>query len=177
MKPGIYVEALRLLEAREALEDSHLVPALASDILAVERELGAELPQQYEDFLRHAGCGVEHGGLAIWYHLDLTRPGNLIDVNRQLREDSLAALRRAGHSTRRFPRGFMAIYDSCDGELFGYLQRGHYFLPEIIAWDVEELTTRKIASDLYEFLAQNIKVDVDELDLELTPPLVEALAE
>lgn len=79
-----------------------------SEIISVENELRVELPKQYEDFIAEVGVGEEYGGLAVWLHLDLTQHGNLVEVNKRLWGGGV------------IPRSMIAVYDSMDGELYGF---------------------------------------------------------
>lgn len=153
VKPRDYIKCLELLSERDALPASELYPALTTDVLTVERELGVELPEDYEDFLTIVGSGPEFGGVAWWYHLDITRPGNILEVNHELAKEQAQLMRKAGKAPSDFPNGFLAIYDACDGEVFGFERdtKGK-FLPHVIAWDTEDYTSQRIADDLCGFL-------------------------
>jgi hypothetical protein len=153
MKPCEYLDCLEIIAARDDMPHSELHPVLATDILTVERELGAELPETYEEFLTDVGAGNEFGGTAWWYHFDITRPGNLLEATRTFAEEQIRALRDAGRPIRQFPSGFLAIYDPCDGEIFGFrLNGGSRYDDAVWAWDTDDLTQRRVADDFCAFL-------------------------
>ena len=153
MKPRDYLQCLELITLRDDLSPSELHPALTTEVLTIERELGAELPEAYEEFLTEVGCGCEFGGVAWWYHLDITRPGNLLEVNQHLVREQAQAMRQIGRSPTEFPTGFLAVYDPCDGEVFGFqLNGGGRYAPAVWAWDTEEFELREVAPDMCHFL-------------------------
>jgi hypothetical protein len=164
MKPEVYLECLQLVAARDSLPPSDLHPVLATDIYTLEREIGASLPDQYEDFLREAGCGEEHGGLSRWHHLDITRPGNLIEINHEFAHQQIKRMRSEGISVSRFPRALFVVYDPCDGEVYGFMQDSSRFNPQVVAWDTDEFTLRTVAQSFAEFLEYVSDCDEEELE-------------
>jgi hypothetical protein len=165
MHPTVYCECLAYVARRDGLAESDLRPVLASDVLTIEHELGAQLPEQYEDFLRSVGVGCEYGGLSWWWHLDVTRPGNLLEKNHRLVGEQLRELRKMGLARDKYPAGFLAIYDPCDGEVFGFLRCPETcFLPKVVAWDTEEFTLSTVAPDFNHFLDYLADCDPEELE-------------
>lgn len=153
MKALQYREHLVKTSRLEKLPTSSLRPVLATDILAVERELGAQLPEQYEEFLTEVGVGDEYGGLSVWYHLDITRPGNLLDVNEHLAEDQTNQMKKEGLPPSRYPKDFLAIYDGKDGQVYGFLRsQAARFFPQVNAWDQEGFNLVSVAIDFEHFL-------------------------
>lgn len=154
IEPLVYLECLKLVSERDDLAASDLKPIMINEVLAVEDELGTSLPEQYEDFLTKVGAGTEYGGLSTWYHLDLTRHGNLLQRNKDLKRNKGA---------ERSPNGFFAIYDPCDGSLIGFNRSNGVFDPEIVIWSVEE-GVEVIADDFCEFLRDNVDCSVAEIE-------------
>lgn len=152
MRPAVYYECLQLIATRDRLDRSDLHPVMLSQIIAIEDELGAHLPDQYEDFILEAGVGTEHGGLASWYHLDLTRPGNVIAENARLRSSQAKEMRERGRKRCRFPKGFLAIYDPHEGEVFGFVRDGNSYGVEVFLWDLDEYYLELAYDSFAEFL-------------------------
>jgi hypothetical protein len=165
MRPAVYLECLELIAARDGLDECKLQPVMLSQIMAVADELGAQMPDQYEDFLLEVGAGMEHGGLARWYHLDVTRPGNLLDANERLRQSQAEEMRAHGRKKARFPKEFLAVYDPCEGEVFGFMRSGGEFGSAVYLWDLEEHYLERIADDFCEFLGTLVDCSAEEVDL------------
>lgn len=152
MHPTQYLDKLTDLSEQDHLPLSELRPVPATDIMAVERELGFELPSQYIDFLCLVGVGSELG-VARWHHLDLGRSGNLLSLREEWRHPQLEAMRAARVKMSRLPRGFLPIYDPCDGEVFGLVPASrHKFKQAVYCWDTETFELWEVAKDFNDFL-------------------------
>lgn len=127
---------------------SILRPALATDVMAIEREIGASLPNQYQDFLVKAGTGVEYGGLAVWYHLDLMMSGNIIEASKDMTDEAKKSLRAADQSPKKIPKDILVISDRCDGSYLCLRLSGNSYNEAIWIWDSEDLSFEKLADDL-----------------------------
>jgi len=154
LDPLVYLECLKIVAERDNLAQSELHPIMINEVLAVEDELGIPLPEQYEDFLMKAGAGTEYGGLATWYHFDLTLTGNLLEKNVEIQH------RRRGEKP---PGDFLAVYDPCDGSLIGYQAQNGSYSTELFIWSKED-GIESLSDDLYSFLAENIDCDGAELE-------------
>ncbi len=152
--PDLYQRCLRWVESRDSLRPSSFIRAQLAEIIALEEELRASLPSQYEEHLLRVGSGEEHGGLAFWFHLDRTRSGNIIDCNRLLQIDELAPC----------PKDFLAVYDSLEGEYFGFRRQGRGYSPEVFCWCPEEGRLLSFASDLADFYRQMIDCSGTEIE-------------
>lgn len=141
--PELYEMCLRWISWRDGLEESTFAPAQLADIFAVEEELGESLPGSYEEHLLHLGSGQEYGGLATWLHIDLAKSGNI------LAEDQ--------------PSGFLPIYDSHEGELFGYYRNGSPFSERIFVWEGEG-STEECFSSLGEFYRDRLDCTDEEIE-------------
>lgn len=138
MTPEEYLDFLEL--SREATDqESYLRPAQLTQIFDVEEQLGVKLPKQYEEFLTSVGCGEEHGGMGRWYHLDLTRPGNVVEISRHIPRGSRAS-------------GMLPIYDAYDGDIYGFLPNSNGFYPQVHVFDSEAGEMKKVSEDLEGFL-------------------------
>lgn len=168
MKPLLYKGCLDLISQRDGLEVSELVPMMLSDIMIFEEELKAEFPKEYEEFLVRVGGGLELGGLAEWFHLDLSVENNLIDANRKLFQQE----------DYNPPKNFLAVYDAKDGSFFGFQKKGSAFQSTVMMWDSEDKIFEPYAENLYEFLEQNVDCSEEEIeaiqtnlqDILLNPP-------
>lgn len=165
MRPAVYLECLKLIAERDQLEPCDLQPVTLSSILAVEDELGAHLPDQYEDFLLQLGAGEEHGGLARWYHLDITRPGNLLEANEKLREAQTTEMRAHGRRRASFPKEFLAVYDPREGEVFGFMRDGQSYGASVYVWDMEDYFLEQAADDFSSFLESLVDCSPEEIEL------------
>ena len=153
MNPTEYLEHLQSCAERDGLAGSDLRPCSSADIMSVEREVGMSLPEEYVDFLCQVGAGEEHGGLARWFHLDMTRPGNVIDHSHTVMSEQLGRLRDNGQPTSRYPKNMLVAYDACDGVLYGFVPNSHStYKPGVFCWDCDELALEKVADSFYEFL-------------------------
>jgi hypothetical protein len=123
----------------EGYSSASLHPVQATQIFAVESQLGVNLPEQYETFLTTVGTGEECGGVGRWYHLDIMSTGNIIEMSGQIPGDGDAA-------------GMLVIYDSCDGDLYGFLPDKARFRPEVFAWDGDVGEMRPVAESFEAFL-------------------------
>lgn len=161
MKPAAYYECLRQTAERDGLDPSDLQAVAVMDILNMERALGFNLSEAYEEFLYAVGVGPVYGGLAEWLHLDITLPRNVLEVSRDLAAQ-MAPATRAAYDRNTFPRDFLAIYDGCDGDLFGLrpAATGGEYRPQIYAWNTEDLELREVAPDFESFL--DYLTDCDE---------------
>lgn len=155
MLPDLYHRCLRWVEERDRLRPSSLVRAQLAEIIALEDELGASLPAQYEAHLLHFGAGTEHGGLAFWFHLDRTRSGNILDCNEQLQRSN----GRPGA-----PKDFLAVYDSRDGEFFGFRKQGSSYGPEVFSWTSEEHKCHLHCPDLGSFYFDRIDLSFEDIE-------------
>lgn len=162
MEPRVYAECLKVSAARDELAPSDLHPVMMNEIMAVEDELGVDLPEQYESFLVTVGAGAEFGGLAHWYHCDLAREGNLIRVNTCLWHGE-----RKGCNGSRFdartPRDFLAVYDPCDGSLIGFRRKNGRFHPDVFSWDPDDGGLVPVTDDFCSFLAGNVDLDPEAI--------------
>jgi hypothetical protein len=123
----------------EGFSSASLHPVQATQIFAVESQLGVNLPEQYETFLTTVGTGEECGGVGCWHHLDIMSPGNILEASTQVPRDSHAS-------------GMLVIYDSYDGEIYGFLPDKSRYRPEVYAWDQEGGDMRKVADSFENFL-------------------------
>lgn len=164
MNPVVYAECLELISERDNLPASALYPVTLPEVMAIEEELGASLPDHYEEFVLEAGVGAELGGLAEWFHLELTRPGNLIEANRDLAREQAASIRKQGAGVS-YPTDFLAVYDPREGEVFGFLRGDGDYEPAVYQWDLEEFRLERVADDLYSFLDELVDCDEDEVAL------------
>lgn len=154
MQPGVYLQCLKLVAERDGLGPSELAPVAIADILALEQELGMQLPPAYEEFLTVVGVGEEHGGLGVWFHLDLGRTGNLLEVN-----ESLAERHRL-----RLPENFLIFYESRGDAFYGFPSaRKRRYSDEVYVLDPEEDKPQPFAADLGEFLEANTDCDEEEI--------------
>lgn len=103
---------------------------------------------------------MEYGGLAIWYHIDLMLPGNIIDASKNLVRQAHQAL---GGFKDKLPGDILTISDRCDGTYLCLRKSGSNYLPTIWIWDSEELIFEMFAANLEEALT-NI-CDCSEEDL------------
>ena len=156
MIPDLYRRCLSWVEKRDGLQPSSLIRAQLAEILSLEEELRASLPAAYEEHLLHFGAGFEHGGLALWFHLDRTRSGHILQCNDLLRR----ANGRPG-----CPRDFLAVYDSRDGSFFGFRKQGGEYGPEIFSWSREEGRCQKYCDGLADFYRDRIDLSSDEIEL------------
>ena len=153
MRPSDYLNYLTDTAEKEGLPASDLRPCSSVDISSVEHEAGMHLPSQYIDFLCEVGTGKEYGGLSCWLHLDVTRPKNVIEFSRATREDQLEALKETGGSANGYPKGLLIVYDSNDGQLYGFrANSGSTYLDGVFCWDTDDLSLEKVADSFYEFL-------------------------
>lgn len=156
MEPGVYLRCLELVAERDKLEPCDLAPVAIADILAVEQELGMQLPSAYEDFLTAVGVGEEHGGFGVWFHLDLGRTGNLLEVNEALAERFKV----------RSPKRFLAFYESRGDAFYGFAaDRGRRYGDEVFVLDPEIGKPQLFAADLGEFLEANTDCSEEEIQL------------
>lgn len=155
MNPKLYKSCLDFLAERDQLKRSEWKPVMLNDLLTLENELGAELPKQYEEFLLKAGVGLELGGLAEWYHLDLSVDNNLIEANSTIRKEN-------GNVP---PDNFLAVYDLKDGIYLGFEKGNSYYSPELMAWDVEDGSYEVEANCLFDFLGENVDCTEDEIEI------------
>jgi hypothetical protein len=149
LEPELYKECLRLIAERDGLADCSFIPAQMTEIISIEEELGMPLPGEYQEYLLRVGVGEEHGGLAIWYHLDVGRSGNLLEQ----REKPAAKEKR-----------FLPIYDSLDGEVFGFCQNGVAFQEGIFCLYEEEKDLEDAYSSFSEFLKDNLDCTEEEVE-------------
>lgn len=155
MKANFYKACLNFLAKRDDLPKSEWRPVMLSDVMTIEKELNTQLPREYEEFLIQAGVGLELGGLAEWYHLDLSVSNNLIEANEFIR----------GEFEFTPPTGFLAVYDLRDGSYLGFEKEDMIYKPGFYAWDSEDGSYEKEANSLGEFLADNIDCTAEELEL------------
>lgn len=132
--------------------------------MAIEREIGASLPTQYQDFLVEAGTGVEYGGLAVWYHLDLMMTGNIVEASNNVVRQAKEALRLASRSPKQIPCDILAISDRCDGSYLCLRRSGNSYNEAIWIWDSEDLAFEKLADNLEEALS--LICDCQEAEME-----------
>lgn len=155
MDPSLYKACLNYLAERDQLKRSEWKPVMLNDVITLENELGAEFPKQYEEFLIKAGVGLELGGLAEWYHLDLSVGNNLIEANDKIR--------KAANGSAP-PKDFLAIYDLKDGVYLGFEKEHEHYLPELMVWDSEEESYEVEAECLFYFLAENVECSEEEIE-------------
>ena len=158
MSPDKYVDHLDTGSLREGLPVSELRPCSAADITSFEREMGMSLPDQYVDFLCRVGAGDEFGGLARWFHLDLTRPGNIITRSAALVAEQARLLQAAGAPVGQLPDDILFFYDPHDGALYGFLPASDSdsdaeYQPAVFLWDCEEFSLEEVSSNLFGFLS------------------------
>ena len=154
MNPAEYLDHLDRGSLREGLPASELRPCFAADVMSVEREVGMSLPEQYVDFLCQVGVGDEFGGLARWFHLDLTRPGNIIAHSEALAAEQLRLMEETGVPAQHFPKGILFFYDSHDGVLYGFLPASDSsYKPAVFLWDCEEFVLEEAADNFFTFLS------------------------
>lgn len=166
MTPERYLECLELISLEHGLERSRLLPVMSIDLMAVERELNMTLPQQYVSFVEKIGCGEEFGGVSLWLHFDISMPGNVIDRSRALARQVQDAPRR-GRGAKRLPRGFFAFYDSCEGDIYGFVPvSAGTFSPEVYAWNTEVGELSRVTDSFDKFLDYLVE-DYVELDDDL----------
>lgn len=132
-----YRDYLDACTAQEGMGASVLLPVQSTQILDVETQLGGNLPEQYETFLTQIGVGEECGGVGLWFHLDITSPGNVLEASEQVARSGTAML---------------VVYDAYDGELYGFLPAAKGFQPEVHAWTSETGEMRLVADQLEDFL-------------------------
>jgi SMI1-KNR4 cell-wall len=153
MNPGEYLNHLERSAERMHLASSDLRPASDVDITSVEREVGLSLPEDYVDFICRVGTGKEHGGTAEWFHVDITRPGNIIDHSHSIMKQQIKRLRDSGTPVSRYPKGMLVIYDACDGFLYGFVPNtGSTYKPGVYSWDCDDMQLDKVADTFEEFL-------------------------
>lgn len=151
MLPEQYREHLQVAAETLGLPVCDLRPAQTADLLTVERTIGMTLPQEYVAFLLEVGCGEEFGGLSLWHHFDLTLAGNTLEASHELAAHAPRAPRSQPH--RRLPRGFLPIYDSLDGSVYGYIPRSsNEYERQIYVWDTDANELRQVADDFAGFL-------------------------
>jgi hypothetical protein len=155
MKANFYKACLNFLAKRDGLPKSEWRTVMLSDVMTIEKELSAQLPREYEEFLIQAGVGLELGGLAEWYHLDLSVSNNLVEANEFIRKEFQFTP----------PSAFLAVYDLRDGIYLGFEKEGITYKPEFYAWDSDNGSYEKEADSLSEFLADNIDCTAEELEL------------
>lgn len=153
MYPPEYLEYLERCRKKEGLAKSDLRPCSAADVMSVERETGVSLPEEYVDFLCQVGAGEEHNGLACWYHLDITRPGNVVNHSHVVMTEQIQAMREAGVPVTRYPKNMLLIHDPCDGVIYGFVPNsGSTYKPGVYCWDLEEFELEQISECFGEFL-------------------------
>jgi hypothetical protein len=152
-----YLEYLEIYAQDEHVKLA-LRPVQMSQIFELVAQLKIELPKQYETFLTTVGCGEECGGMGLWYHLDLTSPGSVLERSRGIPSTSPA-------------KGMLAIYDSYDGDIYGFLPGKRSFRPQVHALNTETNELHKVADNFEDFLDCLTGGDVDdeEIDLAFTP--------
>ena len=148
MDPAKYKECLSLLSWRDQLSPSSLRPTATTNVIAIERELKASFPRQYEKFLVEAGCGHEHGGLAIWHHLDLMLPGNILEASRIIWDEIQSSPQK-----NEVPEGILVISDRCDGTHLCLRRSGSSYLEPVWLWDSETWLFEKLANNLNKALS------------------------
>jgi hypothetical protein len=154
MTAADYLERLEKCAVRDKLPPSELRPCSSADIMSVEHEVGMTLPSEYVDFLCQVGTGKEFGGLAIWFHLDLTRPGNVLECSQRLMHDQTQTMSEAGIDAEHYPEGLLIFYDPCDGGMYGFLPASDsVYHPHVYFWDCETHELEQVADNLYIFLA------------------------
>ena len=155
MEPLLYKYCLDKISERDKLAPSEWNPVMLNDIITFENELKAELPKEYEEFLIAIGGGLELGGLAEWYHLDLSLKNNLIEANNKLLNHS---------EEHNPPKGFLAVYDCKDGTFFGFQRKHNTYLSDFMIWDSYDNDYEKYADNLFLFLDQNIDCSTEEIE-------------
>ncbi len=147
-----YRDCLDLVAERFDLDPSNLKPVMATDIFAVERALGMNLPSPYATFLEEVGAGEEFGGLSTWLHCDLLREGNVVQIGRDLLASARERMARP-RGSKRLPPGFLPVYDDRDGLIYGFAPRdSHNYDDQVFAWDMEEMEMKSISPTFAEFL-------------------------
>jgi len=156
MRPGVYLHCLEICAERDGLVPPQLVPVSLADVIAVQSELSMTLPGAYEEFLVTVGVGEEHGGLGVWFHLDLGRTGNLLEANEGMAE---------AHGLPS-PKRFLAIYESRGEGYYGFAaRRGGRYREQVSFYDLDSGEFEEVAGDLFEFLESN--VDCNEREIEI----------
>lgn len=157
MEPLVYAECLKLASERFDIAPSDLQRVMINEVMALEDEIGADLPEQYEAFLTDVGVGQEFSGLGYWFHCDLAREGNLLRVN--------GKLWRGQHQQyeRRMPAEFFAVYDPCDGTLIGFKRENGSFGAPVYCWHPETNELEEISEDFCSFLESNVDLGPDEI--------------
>jgi hypothetical protein len=153
MTPAEYLEHLEKTAARDKLPASELRPCSSADIMSVEHEVGMSLPEEYVEFLCQVGVGTEFGGLAIWFHLDLTRPGNVIDRSQILMRDQTKIMEKGGVTAEQYPEDLLIFHDPCDGGMYGFLpDSDSAYKPCVYFWDCEMHELEQVADTFDAFL-------------------------
>lgn len=147
MEPLLYRAALHFISKRDSLPASSLHPVQIAELLAIEEHLGAPLPSQYAEWLLTVGVGYEHGGLALWHHCDLARPGSVVETSNN-----------EGPNHREM----CIFFDSLEGDFFGFLKSPKGWQKEIYIVD-EAGSYEKYCSDFAAFLRSNIDCSEEEL--------------
>lgn len=149
-----YLDRLRDAAGLLVVDGHSLRPVAATNILSVERVLGRSLPDPYKQFLSEVGTGYEPGKLGEWLSCDITRERNLVAFSQDLQDRARSALRQKRRALSHYPAGMLAIFDSLDGEIYGFVPCGpDAFCEHIVAFDQDALTTRVIASNFDELLS------------------------
>lgn len=151
MIPDLYHTCLRWISQRDDLPPCRFQRAQLNQIVALEEELASPLPVEYEEHLLHLGWGEEHGGVAHWLGLDLSRSGNILSENNTW-------LRRGK------PPNFLAIYNFLGDSLFGYFLADNLnstCSDEIHIW--EDGQSEPYARSLGEFYQKRLDCSPEEI--------------
>lgn len=167
MRPSEYLEHLRSYGDDEHLPLSDLRTASEVEVESAERETKLALPDEYVNFLCSVGAGDVYGGLGSWFHLDITRPGNILSHSQAIMQSQLQEMKKCGIPLRRWPKGFLIIYDSHDGTYYGLLPNASSgsYRPDVFCWDTEEHEISKVADSFYLFLDYLVQADEIEKDV------------
>jgi hypothetical protein len=158
INPHLYRDCLDYIAERDSLSKSVFHPVMLSDVIAVEEELGNELPIQYEEFITELGVGEEYGGLSKWLLLDLTVDENILNRNQELKEGDQ-------YNKYKAPRNFFAVYDQHDGIFVGFQQmKNKKLAQQVTAWDSETGELEIISDSFYDFLEYNLDCNVSEFE-------------
>jgi hypothetical protein len=153
-----------MTSVRDKLPASDMATVQVAEILDVEQEIGAQLPDAYEDFLTIAGCGEEYGGLACWYHFDITRGGNILEANKKLMSSQARRIRTEKLTAQLLPAHFLAVLDSYDGTVYGFIQESDTaFGPSVWSWELETYEFEQVSPNFGEFLEYIAECPVKEI--------------
>ena len=162
MEPREYLDYLSECAEHDHLPPSNLRPCSLVDVSSVEHEVKKHLPSAYVDFLCQVGVGEEHGGLGKWFHLDVSHHGNILEIAEEIAEEQREAKKVV---SARHHKGFLPVYDSCDGAIYGFMPNGNstHYQPTVFCWDTDSFVLERVSDTFFDFLSYLAEVDEEDI--------------